>query len=224
MRTTHTYVDINYGGKENLGSGNSCSRWPPISRGHVKETLSHEKRSLKENYGILLLQAKGNRIRFRFGLFQRRKCQVRKIWLGAFKSSADFIWKSPFMLQSRRSSSYFVPLIVGHISEWWPNFELCQIFVLQAPLMSRCINTNSAHQKIFSLLCKCIYETALTLVSVTLWNACYNISYEAPLKYHISEIFCEFSTRFAKYKDWPIQILIIAFQPSQLFLTVPAVN
>ena len=90
------------------------------------------------------------------------------------------------MLQSRRSSSYFVPLIVGHISKWWPNFELCQIFVLQAPLMSRCINTNSAHQKIFSLLCKCIYETALTLVSVTLWNSCYNISYEAPLKYHIS--------------------------------------
>ena len=92
------------------------------------------------------------------------------------------------MLQSRRSSSYFVPLIVGHISKWWPNFELCQIFVLQAPLMSRCINTNSAHQKIFSLLCKCIYETALTLVSVTLWNSCYNISYEAPLKYHTSFI------------------------------------
>ena len=74
MRTTHTYVDINYGGKENLGSGNSCSRWPPISRGHVKETLSHDKKLLKEYHGILLLQAKGNRIRFRFGLFQRHKC------------------------------------------------------------------------------------------------------------------------------------------------------
>ena len=123
------------------------------------------------------------------------------------------------MLQSRRSSSYFVPLIVGHISEWWPNFELCQIFVLQAPLMSRCINTNSAHQKIFSLLCKCIYETALTLVSVTLWNSCFNISYKAPLKYHTSKIFCEFSMRFAKYKDWPTQILstqpIVSHRPSR---------
>ena len=30
--------------------------------------------------------------------------------------------------------------------------------------------------------------------------------------------------RFAKYKDWPTQILVIAFQLSQLFLTGPAVN
>ena len=84
----HTITWISTDGqKENLGSKNSCSRWPPISRGHVKETLSHEKRSLKENRGILLLQAKASRLKLRFGLFQQRKCQVRMRCLGRLKPS-----------------------------------------------------------------------------------------------------------------------------------------